>query len=728
MADYKILQNIDLAQNEIKEVSKIANDRQDGKDKGLLIQTGNNTSLAFNRKIDTSNTINSIKGTVKDGTDEDKKESALNLEPSKVIISNTKGTETSTNSTITIGLTTPDSEGKEHIEAVSPSIDIKTGNTEYTDPHISLKKEGSTLGLQSKTVEIRSEGDTKSSLTMNGGITGVSNNISLKDSSKKVSLTLNSDGTNGTISESASKSITETVDKLSLTLEKTDSLQSITLKNEKEPDNSKIEVLDSKVKISKGSNSSVDILSNSIEEKSSNVTIKTPSENVTLTLNEDSTGSASLTSKGTIILTSLNGAKTEYNDNAITTTADAITIKAKGYIENTENTEATKYFPHIKLESNASKNSVLLEGKAIDISSKDKDSNTGDTITLSGSKLNVKSATTEITSNAINIKNNDGNKEVLTLNTSTPSISIPLDTETDINSTTIGLGESGSTTTVSGSEFNVNTNNTNITSTTTISGTTTIKSSDSDTANTIVVDGTSTSITGSQADINPIKVNIGTATTTAITIGRNATGTPTPITTLQSSITNITSPTLNVDSVTVDFKGTNQNVTFKGAGGSVTSKVSTSIKDTTFSVEKSNTDSSITEVFKVDTTSDNTSTTINGKTATINPTTVEIGTGTTNAINVGRNATGTITTLKSNTTKITSPTIEIGKESPSTSVSIGKKDSEVTLTGRSNFSIDASNTNSKVQANDIKFNKSLSSNDIKVYWDSTLNSLVFAKA
>ena len=56
MADYKILQNIDLAQNEIKEVSKIANDRQDGKDKGLLIQTGNNTSLAFNRKIKNTDT------------------------------------------------------------------------------------------------------------------------------------------------------------------------------------------------------------------------------------------------------------------------------------------------------------------------------------------------------------------------------------------------------------------------------------------------------------------------------------------------------------------------------------------------------------------------------------------------------------------------------------------------------------------------------------------------
>ena len=40
MADYKILQNIDLAQNEIKEVSKISNDsRRDNKDKGLLGMT-----------------------------------------------------------------------------------------------------------------------------------------------------------------------------------------------------------------------------------------------------------------------------------------------------------------------------------------------------------------------------------------------------------------------------------------------------------------------------------------------------------------------------------------------------------------------------------------------------------------------------------------------------------------------------------------------------------------
>ena len=52
----------------------------------------------------------------------------------------------------------------------------------------------------------------------------------------------------------------------------------------------------------------------------------------------------------------------------------------------------------------------------------------------------------------------------------------------------------------------------------------------------------------------------------------------------------------------------------------------------------------------------------------------------------------------------------------------------MTLTGRSNFSVTATNTNSKVQANDLKFNKSLSSNDIKIRWDSALNSLVFEKA
>ena len=719
MADYKILQNIDLAQNEIKEVSKIANDREDGKDKGLRIQTGDNTSLAFNRKI--GDTANFIKGTVKDGT----KESTLNIEPSKVSISNTKGTTSL--SSFVLGL---DSKGNEHIEAVSPLVDIKTGSTDYTDPHISLKKDASnsTLRLQSNTVEIRSKGDTESSLTMNGGITGVSNDIFLGDSedtdTKKVSLNLK---TNGTISESASKSITETVDKLSLTLEKTDSSQSITLKNEKELDNSKIEVLDSNVKISKGSDSYINIESGTqsdfIEEQSNKVIIKTPSNNVTLTLNESDNLASLESNKGKITLTSLNGAKTEYGKNTITTEADDITIKAKGYTE----TEATKYYPHIELKSTTDTNSVLLEGKTINISSKDEDSNIEDIITLSGSKLNVESTTTEITSDTINI-GKDG--KILSIDTTTsettPKIAIPSNTETDINSTTIGLGDKGnnSTTTVDGSKFEVNTSETSITSTTTtISGTTTIKSSPNS-ENTIVVKKESTSITGSQADINPAKVNIGTVDTSEVIIGKDNTKNTT---TLKSSTTGINSPTLNVDSVIVDFKGTNQNVTFKGKGNSsVTSEVSITAKNTTVSVKRGAED-----IFKVDTSSDNTSTTINGKTATINSDTVEIGTGTTNTITIGRNATGTptpTTILQSNTTNITSPEINIGTSDSSTSVSIGNTSSNVTLTGRSNFSIDASNTNSKVQANDIKFNTSLSSNDIKVYWDSTLNSLVFAKA
>ena len=489
MADYKILQNIDLAQNEIKEVSKIANDRQDGEDKGLRIQTGNDTSLAFNRKIKNTDTdtviINSIKGTVKDGTGENKKESVLNLEPSKIIISHTNGDKTSTESKITVGLTTSDSEGKEHIEAVSPSIDIKNGDTP-TDPYISLKKDENTLGLQSKIVEIK-------------------------------------------------------------------------------------------------------------------------------------------------------------------------------------------------------------------------------------------------TTESINVGENGG---ILKINTTPPKITILPDTETDIDSTNIGLGASGSTTTVSGSEFSVGTTNTNIKSITTISGSTKIQDNSSSPANIIEVNGTSTSITGNQANINPVNVNIGTVDNSTVIIGKdNANNT----TTLNSKITSIASSTLNVVSPTVNFNGDGQSVNFKKNTENtniVTSEVPTHVKDTTFSVEKT-IDSSITEVFKVDTAFADISTTINGTIATVNPTTVEIGTGTTNTITIGRNATGTptpTTTLQSSTTEITSPTINIGTSDSSTSVSIGNTSSNVTLAGKSNFSIEAKDADSKVQANDIKFNTSLSSNDIKIRWDSTLNSLVFEKA
>ena len=66
MADYKILQNIDLAQNEIKEVSKISNDsRRDNKDKGLRIQTGDDTSLTLNRKVGEINSYKDILNRIK---------------------------------------------------------------------------------------------------------------------------------------------------------------------------------------------------------------------------------------------------------------------------------------------------------------------------------------------------------------------------------------------------------------------------------------------------------------------------------------------------------------------------------------------------------------------------------------------------------------------------------------------------------------------------------------
>lgn len=746
MADYKILQNIDLAQNEIKEVSKISNDRTDDNYKGLLIQTGDDTSLAFNRKIKNTDTntvtINSIKGTVKDGTEE----STLDIKPSKVVISNTKGTETSTNSTITIGLTTPDSEGKEHIEAVSPSIDIKTGDTNYTDPHISIKKDAknSNLGLQSNTVEIKSGEETaNSSLKMDKEIIGVSNNILLKDSSDKVSLNLNSNGTNGTISETASKSITETVDDtVSLTLEKNaDSTHSITLENKKGDNHSKIEVLDSEVKISKGSDSYVDISYNDsdkqveLEEQSEKVTIKTPNK-VTLTLNESSNGSASLTSKGTITLTSQGDAETKYDNNIITTKADTITIKAKGY----EGKKGTEYYPHIELKSTKDTdpvNSILLEGKTIDISSKDEGSNKGDTISLTGTKLNVGSTTTEVTSNTIKVTKN--NTPVLSINTSSEEVTIPSTTIVDINSTTIGLGDKDneSTTTISGSELKVETK-TNIEGDSTLSGTTTLQSSkptseESTPENTLKVDTKSISITGEQVDINPKTVNIGTATntdksvvsvvTTDITIGNNAGGT----TKLTSGTTSITSPKLSVSSGTVKFTGSNISINNtkddKGketSSVSLTSNVDTSVVGKTFSVKnESNND-----ILKADTTS----VSLAGTSTTITSGSIGIGVSdTTTGITIGKDVGSNITTLQSEETKITSPTVNIGTGT-TTSLNIGNSTTaQVNLKGTGNLSITSDTSTSNVTAKTLKFEENISSNDIKIRWDSTLNSLVFEK-
>lgn len=477
MTDYKILQNIDLAQNEIKEVSKIANDRQDGQDKGILIQTGDNTSLTFKRKLDKENFI---EGKVLDGTGEEVKKSIFNIKPSEVFISNEKGATNPTQS---------------------------------------------------------------------------------------------------------------------------------------------------------------------------------------------------------------------------------------------------------KIELNASKNSALIESKAINIFSKDSSSSKSDTINISGSTVNITDATTNIKTDKLYIKSNsDTNPEILTLDTKTPKIDIPSGTETDINSQNIGLGDSDNNTTVlvSGSTFTVSTSTTNIISPITeISGTTTLKSGSSSPNNTLEVNGTSTSITGIKADINPTTVNIGTDTTGAtnnIYIGKNSENT---FTTLQSKTTNITSPTLSITSSEVDFgKNTNQTVTFEGtSGSSLISKVPTDIKNTTFSVKRDNND-----IFNVDTSSaDTLTTTIKGTEANINSTTVNIGESTTTAINVGRNN-GDTTTLQSNITNITSPMIGIGTE-PSSDypLSIGKSNSNISLTGKNNLSITTSDTNSEVQARDLKFTSSLSSNNIKIYWDSKLQSLVFAR-
>lgn len=989
MADYKILQNIDLAQNEIKEVSKISNDRTDNNYKGLLIQTGDDTSLTLNRKVGENS--NYIKGIVKEGTSE----SIFNIEPSKIGISNNKGTEES--SSLVLGL---DADKKEHIKAISPLVDIKTGGADYTDPHISLKKEGSTLGLKSSRIEASSKKGSKSSnLIMEDTIVGVSQGITFKDkdTGSNVSLDLN---TEGTISLEASKSISETVDKLSVSLDKSTiegkATQTITIKNsEEEAKPSQIEIYDKGVKTSKGIASYVDLKESTLEEQSSTVIIKTPT-NVTLELNEtknsatlDSKGtigltastsitdtvsgeikelentegtstltstpsgisinsevneiqstlsvgldakkkehieavsplvdiktgivdytdphislsqnslnlksteislnskgttnssltmnggiteesdtitfksnskydttkdyftvslnktsdkgnvslsakdsitesignrsvsigtsnivikdsttssteskievnnsgiiaskgtasyvdlketsleeqsstvkiktpnnvtlklednkkSATLSSKGTITLTSNEAsneedknkeASTLYGDNRIVSKADSIKLQTQGYEEKTEDT--TKYFshfPHIELTSKSDNKSILIEGKTIGISSKDKDPNTGDTISLTGTKLNVGSTTTEITSKDIKVqhtetvlKDSEPKEEdiiVLEINNKSDSklIKVPTTTEVDINSTKIEIGDTNSTTTISGSELNVKTE-TNIEGNSTLKGTTTLQSSVSSPANTLAVGTTSTSITGLKAEINPTTVNIGTATnteksvvTTDITIGNNAGGT----TKLASKTTSIISPELSVSSGTVKFTGSNISINNtkddKGketSSVSLTSNVNTSVKDKVFSVDKGGT-----PTLKVDTSSTDTSISLAGSSTTITSGSVGIGASdTTTGITIGNNVKNHFTTLQSNVTNITSPNINIGQTGTST-LNIGNTNATVIFEGNNNLSITSDTSTSNVTAKTLKFEKNISSNDIKIYWDDTSKSLVFAK-
>ena len=735
MADYKILQNIDLAQNEIKEVSKISNDRSDGKDKKkLLIQTGDNTSLTFSRKVGENS--NYIKGIVK----EENSESIFNVEPSKIEISNQSTTESSS---LVLGLNTAK---KEHIEAVSPLVDIKTGDTEYTDPHISLSQ--NSLNLKSTEISLNSKKtDKPSSITLNEGITEKSDTITLQSKSKydttkdkdyfTVSLNKTTDN-KGNISLSAKDSITESVGNRSISIGTSDIVIEDSTTSGTE---SKIEVNNKGIKASKGSDSYIDISYNDIEkqveieEKSNKVTIKTPNK-VTLTLNESSNGSASLTSKGTITLTSQGDAETKYDNNIITTKADTITIKAKGY----EGKKGTEYYPHIELKSTKNTdpvNSILLEGKTINISSKDKDSNAKDNIKLSGTKLNVESTTTEVTSKDIKVQHKetvlkDGEskeEDILVLEISNNSdsklIRVPTTTEVDINSTKIGIGDTNSTTTISGSTLEVTTPITNITSTSTLSGTTTLQSSKPTSEkptpeNTLKVDTESTSITGLKAEINSSTVEIGTTTTKGIIIGRpDSTTNEGVTTTLQSQTTSITSPTLNVTSPTVKFgENTNQTVSFNGTG-TVTSNVNTSVVGKTFSVKnESNND-----ILKADTTS----VSLAGSSTTITSGSIGIGVSdTTTGITIGKDVGSNITTLQSEETKITSPTVNIGTGT-TTSLNIGNTNATVTFEGNNNLSITSDTSTSNVTAKTLKFEKNISSNDIKIRWDSTLNSLVFEK-
>ena len=724
MADYKILQNIDLAQNEIKEVSKISNDRSDGKDKKkLLIQTGDNTSLTFSRKD--RNNSNSIKGIVKEGTSE----SIFNIEPSKIGISNNKGTEES--SSLVLGL---DADKKEHIEAVSPLVDIKTGTTPYTDPHISLSQ--NSLNLKSTEISLNSKKtDKPSSITLNEGITEKSDTITLQSQSKydttkdkdyfTVSLNKTIDN-KGNISLSAKDSITESVGNRSISIGTSDIVIEDSTTSSTE---SKIEVNNSSIVASKGSNSSITLGSNSLEGKSNTVTIKTPN-NVTFELKENE-NLATLTSNGTITLTSNKDitskeASTTYGDNSIVSKADTIKLQTQGY----KDTDTTKYFPHIELTSKDNNNSILVEGKTINVFSK----GGGDTINLSGSKLNVESTATEITSSNINVGTN-GN--ILKINTSSKEVIILPITVVDIDSTIIGIGAASSTTTISGSELKVETK-TNIKGDSTLSGTTTLQSSkptseESTPENTLKVDTKSISITGEQVDINPKTVNIGTATntdksvvsvvTTDITIGNNAGGT----TKLTSGTTSITSPKLSVSSRTVEFTGSNISINNtkddKGketSSVSLTSNVDTSVVGKTFSVKnESNND-----ILKADTTS----VSLAGTSTTITSRSIGIGVSdTTTGITIGKDVGSNITTLQSEETKITSPTVNIGTGT-TTSLNIGNSTTaQVNLKGTGNLSITSDTSTSNVTAKTLKFEENISSNDIKIRWDSTLNSLVFEK-
>ena len=123
---------------------------------------------------------------------------------------------------------------------------------------------------------------------------------------------------------------------------------------------------------------------------------------------------------------------------------------------------------------------------------------------------------------------------------------------------------------------------------------------------------------------------------------------------------------------------------------------------------------------------DTTSVSLAGTSTTITSESVGIGTSDTTGITIGRNASGTTTSLTSETTSITSPKLNVGQTGTST-LNIGNDSANVTFEGNNNLSITSDSSTSNVTAKTLKFEENISSNDIKIRWDSTLNSLVFEK-
>lgn len=405
MTDYKILQNIDLAQNEIKEISKISNDRTVKGTKHLIIQTGEDTSLTLSSE---DNSIESI--VKKEASTSDKVDMISNIKstPQEISIVHNRTdksdeTEKVEESKISLhsNAYTDESDKRGHILVQSSLVDIQTGETLYEDPSIKLikKVDEDKLGnISLKSNEINLDGgntslNSKISI-VDGSINASSKNIKLSSNDEE-STVLTLEQETQTISNKAGKKIEETVDKVSISLENKEGLgQSITLSNKVESFPSEIEITDSNVKISKGDTS--------FTASSTEVTV----ENTTFSVNkvEDTTTpilevSAPKTGEST---TTILGTKTTINP---TTTVEI----------GTENTST--------------------------ISIGNKDTSTQDTTTLQSNTTEVTSSTISIGTDSTNPTENNisighSNSEVTIIGKSDLSLTAN-DTESSIKSNNI---------------------------------------------------------------------------------------------------------------------------------------------------------------------------------------------------------------------------------------------------------------------------------------------------